>query len=179
IQLAVGTVQSLIGLPELLAVLHVVLAAMTWVGSLRVLLDTDPRLWAVRDHHLVSPSPVSAGRSLQTGIVGSRVRDRRVNGAAERPSGHVPTRMPTRAEWVASAERGSPMSDVLIDRPELASLGQYEFGWADPDAAGASARRGLNEDVVRDISRLKNEPEWMLNTRLKALKLFGMKPMPT
>lgn len=64
IQLAVGTVQSLIGLPELLVVLHVVLAAMTWVGSLRVLLDTDPRLWAVRDHQLVSPSPVSAGRSL-------------------------------------------------------------------------------------------------------------------
>src|SRR5690554_2466404 len=87
--------------------------------------------------------------------------------------------MPTRAEWFASAERGSPMSDVLIDRPELASLGQYEFGWADSDTAGASARRGLNDEVVRDISRLKNEPEWMLNTRLKALKLFGMKPMPT
>jgi len=71
------------------------------------------------------------------------------------------------------------MSDVLIDRPELASLGQYEFGWADSDAAGASARRGLNEQVVSDISALKSEPEWMLNTRLKALKIFGMKPMPT
>jgi Fe-S cluster assembly protein SufB len=71
------------------------------------------------------------------------------------------------------------MSDVLIDRPELASLGQYEFGWADSDTAGASARRGLNDEVVRDISALKNEPEWMLNTRLKALKIFGMKPMPT
>ncbi|MGN6502558.1 MAG: Fe-S cluster assembly protein SufB, partial [Pseudolysinimonas sp.] len=71
------------------------------------------------------------------------------------------------------------MSDVLIDRPELAGLGQYEFGWADSDAAGASARRGLSEEVVSDISRLKNEPEWMLKNRLKALKLFGMKPMPT
>lgn len=40
------------------------------------------------------------------------------------------------------------MSDVLIDRPELESLGVYEFGWSDPDAAGASARRGLNADVV-------------------------------
>ena len=36
------------------------------------------------------------------------------------------------------------MSDVLIDRPELNSLGQYEFGWSDSDAAGASARRGVN-----------------------------------
>ncbi|MGO1849905.1 MAG: Fe-S cluster assembly protein SufB, partial [Microbacterium sp.] len=71
------------------------------------------------------------------------------------------------------------MSDVLIDRPELESLGVYEFGWHDEDAAGASAKRGLSESVVRDISQLKNEPEWMLKTRLKGLKLFEKKPMPT
>ena len=69
-------------------------------------------------------------------------------------------------------ERGT-MSDVLIDRPELDGLGQYEFGWSDSDAAGASARRGINEDVVTDISNLKNEPEWMLKLRLKGLELFG------
>src|SRR5690606_4106898 len=39
--------------------------------------------------------------------------------------------------------------------------------------------RGLNDAVVRDISRLKDEPEWMLKNRLKALKLFEKKPMPT
>ncbi|MGO1769682.1 MAG: Fe-S cluster assembly protein SufB, partial [Microbacterium sp.] len=71
------------------------------------------------------------------------------------------------------------MSDVLIDRPELESLGVYEFGWHDEDVAGASAKRGLGEPVVRDISRLKDEPEWMLRTRLKGLKLFDRKPMPT
>ena len=71
------------------------------------------------------------------------------------------------------------MSDVLIDRPELSKLGQYEFGWSDSDAAGASARRGLSDEVVSDISALKNEPDWMLKNRLKALKIFGMKPMPT
>jgi Fe-S cluster assembly protein SufB len=63
--------------------------------------------------------------------------------------------------------------------PELEGLGRYEYGWADPDAAGATAKRGLNEDVVREISALKNEPEWMLDIRLKALKLFEKKPMPT
>jgi Fe-S cluster assembly protein SufB len=63
--------------------------------------------------------------------------------------------------------------------PELEGLGRYEYGWADPDAAGALAKRGLNEDVVRDISALKNEPEWMLAIRLKGLKLFQKKPMPT
>lgn len=64
LQLAVGTVQSLIGLPELLIVAHVVLAAMTWVGSLRVLLDSDPQLWAVREHQLVAAGPTPAVRSL-------------------------------------------------------------------------------------------------------------------
>ena len=66
------------------------------------------------------------------------------------------------------------MSDVLIDRPELSGLGQYEFGWSDSDAAGASARRGISDEVVTDISALKNEPEWMLKNRLKALKILGM-----
>lgn len=71
------------------------------------------------------------------------------------------------------------MSDLLIDRPELNELGQhYEFGWADSDTAGASARRGLNEDVVRDISNVKNEPEWMRERRLKGLQMFERKPMP-
>jgi Fe-S cluster assembly protein SufB len=63
--------------------------------------------------------------------------------------------------------------------PELEGLGRYEYGWADSDAAGAIAKRGLSEEVVREISRLKNEPEWMLETRLKALRLFNKKPLPT
>ena len=71
------------------------------------------------------------------------------------------------------------MSDVLLNRPELDSLGNYEFGWHDEDKAGALAKRGLSEQTVREISALKNEPEWMLNHRLKALALFAKKPMPT
>jgi Fe-S cluster assembly protein SufB len=70
------------------------------------------------------------------------------------------------------------MSDVLIDRPELEGLGQYEFGWSDSDLAGKTARRGIDDSVVRNISALKSEPQWMLDQRLKGLKLFGMKPMP-
>ncbi|MBT0772420.1 Fe-S cluster assembly protein SufB [Kineosporia sp. J2-2] len=66
-----------------------------------------------------------------------------------------------------------------VSHPELEGLGRYEFGWADSDVAGAAAQRGLSEAVVRDISAKKNEPEWMLNQRLKGLRLFGKKPMPT
>ena len=66
-----------------------------------------------------------------------------------------------------------------VARPELEGLGRYEYGWADPDAAGATARRGLSEDVVRDISAKKDEPQWMLDLRLKGLRLFDKKPMPS
>jgi Fe-S cluster assembly protein SufB len=72
----------------------------------------------------------------------------------------------------------TPQAEPLTQEQALATLGTYEYGWADSDAAGASARRGLNEDVVRDISAKKSEPEWMLEHRLKGLRLFERKPMP-
>ena len=61
---------------------------------------------------------------------------------------------------------------------ELAVADRYEYGWADSDVAGAAAQRGLSEEVVRNISALKNEPQWMLDLRLKGLRLFDKKPMP-
>ncbi len=67
---------------------------------------------------------------------------------------------------------------TLEQHPELDQLGRYKFGWADSDVAGAAAKRGLNDDVVRDISAKKNEPAWMLERRLKALRIFEKKPMP-
>ena len=60
----------------------------------------------------------------------------------------------------------------------LEGLGNYEFGWSDKSDAGANARRGINEDVVRDISSKKDEPKWMLDLRLKSLAMFMKKPMP-
>src|SRR5688500_19302691 len=66
----------------------------------------------------------------------------------------------------------------LTQDEQIDQLGRYKYGWADVDTAGASARRGINEEVVTDISRRKGEPEWMLERRLKALKIFGRKPMP-
>ena len=61
----------------------------------------------------------------------------------------------------------------------LDALGKYEWGWHDSDAAGAAAKRGLNEAVVAEISDRKDEPDWMRKTRMKGLKLFERKPMPT
>src|SRR6202161_2172135 len=68
---------------------------------------------------------------------------------------------------------------TAIAHPELEGLGRYKFGWADSDVAGPAAHRGRSEEVVRVISALKDEPAWMLDLRLKGLKLFRRKPMPS
>jgi len=73
----------------------------------------------------------------------------------------------------------SPAVEPLTQQEAIDSLGKYGYGWADSDVAGASAQRGLSDAVVRDISAKKNEPEWMLKTRLKALRIFDRKPMPS
>ena len=70
--------------------------------------------------------------------------------------------------------------------PGLKDLGTYEFGWADSDTAGATARRGLNEEVVRDISARKSEPrvdarpapEVAAPVRQEADADLGLRPVP-
>lgn len=69
--------------------------------------------------------------------------------------------------------------ETLTQEETIASIGNYAYGWHDSNVAGENARRGLSEEVVRDISAQKNEPQWMLKKRLKALKLFERRPMPT
>jgi len=54
-----------------------------------------------------------------------------------------------------------------------------EFDFKDEDTSVFKTPKGLNEDIVREISRIKGEPEWMLEYRLKSLKCFLEKPMPT
>ena len=61
----------------------------------------------------------------------------------------------------------------------LEGLGSYRFGWADTDAYAADVERGLSEAVVRGISAKKSEPSWVTDLRLKGLRLFERKPMPT
>jgi Fe-S cluster assembly protein SufB len=57
----------------------------------------------------------------------------------------------------------------------------YKFGWEDKDAVYRNVKKkGLSEDVVTEISQAyKQEPEWMLQRRLKALKHYRSRPMPT
>nr|MDK8533944.1 Fe-S cluster assembly protein SufB [Gleimia europaea] len=63
--------------------------------------------------------------------------------------------------------------DEIID-----SIGAYQYGWRDTDVYGADVERGLTEALVRHISSIKEEPEWMLERRLKGFKAWERKPVP-
>ncbi len=55
----------------------------------------------------------------------------------------------------------------------------YKYGWSDESKPVNIIKKGLSETVVREISELKDEPEWMLKARLKGLKHFQSRPMPS
>lgn len=55
----------------------------------------------------------------------------------------------------------------------------YKYGFKDEDVSIANTGKGLSEEVVRAISKYKNEPDWMLEFRLKALKAFNASPLPS
>ena len=48
----------------------------------------------------------------------------------------------------------------------------YKYGFKNKDVSILKTDKGLSEEIVREISKLKNEPEWMLEFRLKSLKYF-------
>jgi Fe-S cluster assembly protein SufB len=67
-----------------------------------------------------------------------------------------------------------------VEKDMLTNLGNdYEHGFSDPDRSSFKSRKGLDEEVIRQISAFKEEPEWMLEFRLKAYRHFLERPMPS
>ncbi|MCI0521651.1 MAG: Fe-S cluster assembly protein SufB [Chloroflexi bacterium] len=67
------------------------------------------------------------------------------------------------------------MSDAVI----LDGIGEYKYGFNDPETYVFKSRKGLDREIVEQISQMKGEPEWMLRFRLKALDHYLKRPMPT
>jgi Fe-S cluster assembly protein SufB len=67
------------------------------------------------------------------------------------------------------------MSDAKL----LEGIGEYQYGFSDPETYVFKSRKGLDRDVVLQISEMKGEPQWMLDFRLKALEHFKQRPTPT
>ncbi|HEY9077330.1 MAG TPA: Fe-S cluster assembly protein SufB [Anaerolineaceae bacterium] len=60
----------------------------------------------------------------------------------------------------------------------LDDLGNYRYGFRDPETYVFKARKGLDRFVVEQISSMKGEPDWMREFRLKALERYQQKPIP-
>ncbi len=61
----------------------------------------------------------------------------------------------------------------------LKDIGEYRYGFSDPETYVYKSPKGLSREVVEAISHMKGEPEWMLQFRLKALEHFLQRPVPT
>ncbi|HNE35789.1 MAG TPA: Fe-S cluster assembly protein SufB, partial [Microthrixaceae bacterium] len=57
-------------------------------------------------------------------------------------------------------------------------LSKYSLGWSDEEDYVFKPKRGLDEAIVREMSWMKGEPQWMLDFRLKSLRAFERRPMP-
>ncbi|MET0665400.1 MAG: Fe-S cluster assembly protein SufB, partial [Acidimicrobiales bacterium] len=63
-------------------------------------------------------------------------------------------------------------SDVTLD------LSRYKLGWSDEEDYVFKPKRGLNEDIIQEMSWMKGEPDWMRKFRLKSYDQFTRRPMP-
>jgi Fe-S cluster assembly protein SufB len=66
------------------------------------------------------------------------------------------------------------MSDATL----LEGIDEYKYGFRDPDQFVFQSRKGLDREIVEQISMMKGEPKWMLEFRLRALDHFLQRPMP-
>src|SRR5574341_503662 len=75
--------------------------------------------------------------------------------------------------------RGEPMSDEAKQLEGMKDSYAEKYGFAVPEHYVFKARKGLDEEIVREISWMKSEPDWMRDLRLKALDHFFKRPVPT
>jgi Fe-S cluster assembly protein SufB len=68
---------------------------------------------------------------------------------------------------------------MTSDAAMLEGIGEYKYGFRDPDTYVFKSRKGLDRDIVEQISHMKGEPQWMLDFRLKAFEHYRQRPMPT
>src|SRR5665811_367338 len=66
---------------------------------------------------------------------------------------------------------------VATPKPQI-DIGDYKYGFRDEEDYVFKSEKGLSKSVVENISRMKGEPGWMLEFRLKSLDHFEKRPMP-
>ena len=64
------------------------------------------------------------------------------------------------------------------ERDVITSQDDYQYGFHDEDISVYNTGKGLTEEIVREISRIKQEPEWMTDFRVRSFHQFESMPMP-
>ena len=75
-----------------------------------------------------------------------------------------------------------PIEEELSEKEIVAGVNtEYaeKYGFSDAEDYVFKAEKGLNEELIRHMSEMKGEPEWMLENRLQAYQHFLERPMPT
>lgn len=70
------------------------------------------------------------------------------------------------------------MSQETVEKDVVISQDNYQYGFHDEDISVFNTGKGLTEEIVREISRIKQEPEWMTEYRVNAFRIFEKLPMP-
>src|SRR6185369_6005075 len=78
---------------------------------------------------------------------------------------------------VGEIRRRPPQGRPVMAVTDL-DLGKYKLGWSDAEEYVFKPKRGLNEDIIREMSWMKGEPDWMRDFRLKSYQRFLKRPMP-
>ena len=65
----------------------------------------------------------------------------------------------------------------MVAKPQI-DIGEYQYGFRDEEDYVFKSERGLSRKVVEDLSKMKDEPQWMLDFRLKSLDHYEKRPMP-
>ena len=68
---------------------------------------------------------------------------------------------------------------ATVPKVDVGSDYKEKYGFFVPEDYIFKAKRGLNPEIVKEISWMKKEPEWMTKLRLRSLEIFRKKPMPT
>src|SRR5258708_14157753 len=68
---------------------------------------------------------------------------------------------------------------ATVPKVEVGTDYKEKYGFFVPEEYVFKAKRGLNPEIVKEISWMKGEPEWMTKMRLRSLEIFRKKPMPT
>ena len=67
----------------------------------------------------------------------------------------------------------------MAEKTKVEDINRNIYDVIDEDNYEFKMQKGLSREIVEEISKRKNEPEWMLDIRLKALEMYNKLELPT